>query len=139
MFPQRRECSAVRRFIGYDHKQQAGNERFGFFIPMHLAAGAWLIGDNRISKRADVFGKIQADKVGSSRLNAAEVSPVMAKGSRMCTGPNCCRAREVILAFSPLGSMQMIELSAVGRFGMMVPTPLPLRVGAMVNSCVGPS
>jgi hypothetical protein len=29
--------------------------------------------------------------------------------------------------------MQMIERSAVRRFGMMVPTPLPLRVGAMVK------
>lgn len=33
----------------------------------------------------------------------------------------------------PFGSMQMIERSAASRFGMMVPTPLPLGVGHDVS------
>ncbi len=38
-----------------------------------------------------------------------------------------------------LGSMQRIERSRVSRFGMIVPTPLPVRVGAMVRRWEGPA
>ena len=61
------------------------------------------------------------------------------KGSRQKTGRIFARARPVMRAFSPLGSMQMTERSAVSRLGMIVPTPLPVRVGAMVRRCAGPS
>ncbi|CLP57205.1 Uncharacterised protein [Mycobacterium tuberculosis] len=80
--------------------------------------------------------------VGSSwpsGLKAAEGWPVTPKGSRTWTGPNFWRARPAILAFSPLGSMQIMERSAVSRLGMMVPTPLPVRVGAIVSRWAGPS
>ena len=49
------------------------------------------------------------------------------------------RARPATRAFSPLGSTQITERSAVSRLGMIVPTPLPVRVGAMVSRCAGPS
>lgn len=42
-------------------------------------------------------------------------------------------------AFSPFGSTQITERSAVNRFGMIVPTPLPVRVGAIVRRWAGPS
>ena len=47
--------------------------------------------------------------------------------------------RAVMRVFSPLGSMQSTERSAVSRLGMMAPTPLPERVGAMVRRWASPA
>src|SRR3546814_8161287 len=63
----------------------------------------------------------------------------MPKGTRHQTLSLVARVRAVTRAFSPLGSMQITERSMVSRLGMMVPTPLPLRVGAMVRRWTGRS
>src|SRR3546814_20667880 len=65
--------------------------------------------------------------------------PETPKGSRHHTLPLVARVRAVTRAFSPLGSMQITERPMISRLGMMVPTPLPLRVVALVSRWAGPS
>jgi hypothetical protein len=72
-------------------------------------------------------------------IEAGRIEPVEWIVAGRETLPLAARARAVTRAFSPLGSMQITERSSSSRLGIIVPTPLPERVGAIVSKCAAPS
>lgn len=137
---QRSKVTPAVGFDGDDFQDEAGNERLGFLVPMGLAGHARFVEDEGVGKGAGIFGDIEAGHIEPvERIEGGRGQAGDAEGIETWTGPKDFLARPAILAFSPLGSMQITERSAVSRFGMMAPTPLPVRVGAMVMRCAGPS
>jgi len=125
---QRGECATLRRLLTRYVEQYAADQRLRLVVPVRFACFAGRVVNERIGERGGVLRKRRFPP-GSSRatgLNDAECTPVTPNGSITWTGPKRLRARRAIRALSPLGSMQTTDLFAVRRFGITVPTPLPV-------------
>lgn len=121
-------------------EDQAGNERLGFLVPMRFARHARFIEHEGVGQGAGIFRDIEAGRVELvERIEGGRGLAGDAEGVEDMDRAELLAGAAGDLGISPLGSMQITERSAVSRLGMMVPTPLPVRVGAIVSRWAGPS
>ena len=126
--------------VAHDIEDEAGNERLGFLVPMRLAGHARLIEHEGVGKGAGVFREIEAGRVElAERIEGGRGLAGDAEGVEDVDRPELLASAAGDPGILALGSMQITERSAVSRFGMMVPTPLPVLVGAIVSRWAGPS
>jgi hypothetical protein len=107
---------------------------------MGFAGGAGIVVDQGVGQGGGVLGGIEAGRVElvegieGSRGGAGD-----AEGVEDVDRPELFAGAAGDPGVFPFGSMQITERSVVSRFGMMAPTPLPVRVGAIVSRWAGPS